>query len=96
MGSSRLRFHHPTASPSLRPANTQSWNRYSYVINNPLTYSDPTGFSKYNRTQIVNGGGGSGDYGTRAITSNRGVADRTVPLLRMRQRRNLLKLSRWR
>jgi RHS repeat-associated protein len=23
---------------------TQSWNRYSYVANNPLTYADPTGF----------------------------------------------------
>ena len=24
--------------------NTQSWNRYSYVVNNPLTRVDPTGF----------------------------------------------------
>ena len=27
-----------------QPANTQSWNRYSYVNNNPLTLVDPTGF----------------------------------------------------
>ena len=26
------------------PLKTQGYNRYSYVVNNPLTYSDPTGF----------------------------------------------------
>jgi hypothetical protein len=26
------------------PGNTQSWNRYSYVNNNPLSYVDPSGF----------------------------------------------------
>ena len=27
------------------PANPQSWNRYSYVMNNPIMYSDPSGHS---------------------------------------------------
>ena len=24
--------------------NTQAWNRYSYVFNNPLSLTDPTGY----------------------------------------------------
>ncbi len=36
------RFIQPdTIIPS--PANPQSWNRYSYVLNNPVRYSDPSG-----------------------------------------------------
>ena len=26
------------------PGNLESWNRYSYVVNNPLSLTDPTGF----------------------------------------------------
>ena len=28
------------------PGNTQNWNRYAYVYNNPLTYVDPSGFEQ--------------------------------------------------
>jgi len=37
------RFLSPDPRGTIR-GNTQSWNRYSYVNNNPLTYIDPTGF----------------------------------------------------
>jgi RHS repeat-associated protein len=30
------------------PFNTQSYNRYSYVVNNPLTLTDPSGFFSFN------------------------------------------------
>ena len=35
-----------SADPIIQePANGQNYNRYSYVINNPLIYTDPSGFS---------------------------------------------------
>jgi RHS repeat-associated protein len=34
-----------SADPNIPdPTNTQSYNRYSYTVNNPLTFTDPTGF----------------------------------------------------
>ena len=41
--------------------NAQSYNRYSYVNNNPLTYRDPTGFRKC--TDCGDGDPGGGDPG---------------------------------
>ena len=35
-----------SADPHIQaPYNTQSYNRYSYVLNNPLKYTDPSGYS---------------------------------------------------
>lgn len=31
------------------PENTQSYNRYSYVFNNPLKYTDPSGYSAWSK-----------------------------------------------
>ena len=39
----RGRFLSPDPQGTI-PGNTQSWNRYSYVNNNPVSFTDPTGF----------------------------------------------------
>jgi RHS repeat-associated protein len=33
----------PAGTGAANPTNPQSWNRYAYVLNNPLTYVDPLG-----------------------------------------------------
>ena len=39
-----------SADPIIQaPTNLQSLNRYSYVLNNPLKYTDPSGFSAWSR-----------------------------------------------
>jgi RHS repeat-associated protein len=65
------RFLSPDPTIS-NPGFTQSYNRYSYVYNNPLSYSDPSGFAP-EREKHCNldcgggtgsgGGGGSGNDG---------------------------------
>ncbi len=46
----RARFYSPSLGRFLQPdsiipgaANPQSWNRYSYTVNNPVRFNDPTG-----------------------------------------------------
>ncbi len=46
------------------PALSQSWNRYSYVLNNPMNYTDPTGFQSYNDGDGGSGSGGGGGGGS--------------------------------
>ena len=35
------------------PADVQSWNRYSYVLNNPLAYTDPSGHFVFSLAALV-------------------------------------------
>lgn len=45
-GSTQGRFTTPDPyMPSAEVTNPQTWNRYTYVLNNPLKYVDPTGLS---------------------------------------------------
>jgi hypothetical protein len=53
------RFYSPTLGRFTQPdtiipgmANPQSWNRYSYVGNNPILYKDPTDHMRINDDQI--------------------------------------------
>ncbi|MGA8490648.1 MAG: RHS repeat-associated core domain-containing protein, partial [Terriglobales bacterium] len=40
--------------------NPQTWNRYAYVLNNPLSYRDPTGLVTINPSWYMGFGGGGG------------------------------------
>jgi RHS repeat-associated protein len=70
----------PTTSS---PSNTQSWNRYGYAGNNPLSFIDPTGFSRvtpcpdscygsnYHPGPYANAGfGNAGDGGLAGTSAN--------------------------
>lgn len=60
----KARFYSPTLGRFIQPdsivpdvTNPQSWNRYSYVTNNPLRYADPTGHSASYCSQITSASG---------------------------------------
>jgi RHS repeat-associated protein len=50
-----------SADPDITdPTDPQSYNRYSYTVNNPLTFTDPTGFLTNEDSQNEAGGSGEG------------------------------------
>lgn len=45
-----------SADPFIQaPANLQNYNRYSYVLNNPVSLTDPSGFNWWNPSSWING-----------------------------------------
>jgi RHS repeat-associated protein len=60
-----------SADPRLTdPSNSQNYNRYSYVYNNPLRHTDPNGFDA-NSTDCISGGSGCGDALKAAMEAGR-------------------------
>ena len=54
-GSSLARFMTPDPLLSSgRPWNPQTWNRYSYVLNNPVKFSDPSGLWEWRKECALN------------------------------------------
>jgi len=50
----------PAGLAAVEPTNPQSWNRYAYVTNNPLRYTDPAGRDLVDDLWGGGGGGGGG------------------------------------
>jgi RHS repeat-associated protein len=52
----------PAGLSAVEPGNPQSWNRYAYVLNNPLANIDPLGFTCYTADDglIMDNGDGKG------------------------------------
>ena len=77
------RFLSPDPRGTIR-GETQSWNRYSYVNNNPVTMTDPSGFYHVpcidyctnggkSKPPIMFGGGNTGDDGLAGLQANDGT-----------------------
>jgi RHS repeat-associated protein len=62
-----------SADPNIPGLGTQHFNRYSYVTNNPLSYSDPSGFVPWQ-----NGPEGSYDYADEEFGAPVGTEDNPI------------------
>ncbi len=67
-----------SADPVLQaPENFQNYNRYSYCLNNPLKYTDPTGYQVYNYGVLV---GSTGLFTSTGLGSGGGGGSRPPKL----------------
>ncbi|RLD58093.1 MAG: hypothetical protein DRJ01_13020, partial [Bacteroidetes bacterium] len=79
---SRINFGNPEIARMLSPDNyvqapdfTQNFNRYSYCLNNPLKYTDPTGNNYVSDMYHGNNGGGSYFIGFGSTNMSRILGD---------------------
>src|SRR5678815_6053532 len=71
-GSGRFTSPDPLTADAMRIVNPQRWNRYTYAVNNPLTYGDPDGLDVI-VFNFVNGARGAGHLGIMAVDPNTGA-----------------------
>jgi RHS repeat-associated protein len=60
-----------------RPDNPQTWNRYSYALNNPLTVTDPTGMYNLVNNCAADNKQCNSDFNNSAKNLKNGLADLT-------------------